>query len=370
MCDLPGHACDGVTRRPWSRRRFLTSIGVGAAAVAGRGLVAIPAAGAAQVSVGSFDPALFDKIEQRLRPNITPRAEWAPELLPKGAIEVEAKEDVRFLLCHHTAQPNGYSEASIERYLTDIYTFHTSPSKGWPDIAYNFLIDRFGGIWEGRVGSIEEPVKGSATGGSQGFALLCCWLGNHHEEPPSLEARASMEQLLAWLSHKYSIDTSPGAKASFVSRGSQLHRRGDQVETTTIAGHRDMSSTVCPGDFAYPAVIGEFPQAVTSIRNAVATAVAPTTTAAPTTTQQPTTTSTTSAPTTTTTAATTTTTSTIGSGVTAPSSIEDAAGVGPDDEGGFSFDWPVAAAIAAGAASVGGAMWHQQKGAANPDPPQ
>ena len=363
MCDIPGQACISHASQGWSRRRFLATLGIGTAAALSKGLVTIPAAGAAEVGLETFDPSLFAQIEQQLRPNITPRNLWAPELAPKGALDVEAPEDVRFLLCHHTAQPNGYSETSIQRYLTDIYTFHTSPAKGWPDIAYNFLVDRFGGIWEGRTGSIDEPIKGSATGGSQGFALLCCWLGNHHEEPPSVEARASMEQLLAWLSHKYSIDTSPGATTNFVSRGSQLHPQGSDVETTTIAGHRDMSATVCPGDFVYPAVVGEFPASITLLRNSAAAAVAPTTTAAPTTTQPPTTTV---APTTTT----STTTTTEAPLISAPPSIDDTAATQSNDDGGVEIDWPVAGAIAAGAASVGVAMWRQQKGPDNSDPPQ
>ncbi len=55
---------------------------------------------------------------------------------------------------------------------------HTGPDKGWPDIAYNFMVDRFGQIFEARAGSLAGPVAGSATGGNQGFSQLCCFLGH------------------------------------------------------------------------------------------------------------------------------------------------------------------------------------------------
>jgi hypothetical protein len=58
--------------------------------------------------------------------------------------------------------------------------------------------------------------------------------------------------VLAWLSDRYDIDISPGATTSFISRGSQRWPAGTAVSTPTIAGHRDMSFTSCPGDALHP----------------------------------------------------------------------------------------------------------------------
>jgi hypothetical protein len=173
---------------------------------------------------------------------------------------------VRFLLVHHTAGPNDYAPADVPGTLRGIYRFHTGPDKGWPDVAYNFFVDRFGGVWEGRTGSIGAPIKGDATGGSQGFALLCCFLGTHTVDAPTAEAQAAMVSLLAWLADAYGIDTTPGATASFVSRGSSNHSAGAAVITPTIAGHRAMSATTCPGDAAYALVQDAFPVLVTAAR--------------------------------------------------------------------------------------------------------
>ncbi|MDE0352555.1 MAG: N-acetylmuramoyl-L-alanine amidase [bacterium] len=176
----------------------------------------------------------------------------------------EAQTDVRFLVVHHSASPNNYQPDESIGYLRSFYRYHTSPEKGWPDIAYNFLVDRYGQIFEGRQGSIASPVRGDATGGSQGFALLTCFIGDHSDVAPTEDAQLAMVALLAWLAGTYKIETRPGATAKFVSRGSDRHPEGKLVDTPTITGHRTMSRTTCPGDRAFDLVESAFPERVTA----------------------------------------------------------------------------------------------------------
>lgn len=211
-------------------------------------------------------------------PPITPRASWGGDLAPKAPLAAEEPGGVLFLLVHHTAMSNSYSQGEVPGILRGIYDFHTGAEKGWPDVAYNFFVDRYGGIWEGRTGSLTSPIKGDATGGSQGHAMLCCFMGEHTTTPPTSDAQSAMVALLAWLAGTYNIDTSPGATVSFVSRGSNKWPAGSTVTATTISGHREMSSTSCPGDAAFPLVKTEFPARVTQARGAsVATTSAPST---------------------------------------------------------------------------------------------
>src|SRR5688500_5662024 len=93
------------------------------------------------------------------------REEWGADLAPKGPLEVEAPGDVRFLLVHHSVSGNDYAPEAVAPEIRSFYALHTGPEKGWPDVAYNFFVDRFGEIWEGRQGSVGAPVKASATGG-------------------------------------------------------------------------------------------------------------------------------------------------------------------------------------------------------------
>lgn len=202
------------------------------------------------------------------RVNVRPRADWAQGLTPTGPLKQERPGDTLFLLVHHTASANNYGPGDVPNLLRGFYWFHTGPDKNWPDVAYNFFVDRYGTVWEGRTGSLTGPVMPDATGGSQGFAQLCCFIGDHQVEAPTPEAQTSMTALLASLAEIYAIETTPGATTTFVSRGSNRWPVGTTVTTTTIAGHRDMSLTACPGDAAYTLVRDVFPAAVTALKAA------------------------------------------------------------------------------------------------------
>ena len=206
------------------------------------------------------------------------RPTWAGDDRPPGVVADEP--DVRVLVVHHTVNRNDYAEADVVGLLRDIHVFHTGPSKGWPDIAYNFIVDRFGRVWETRSGSIDRPVAGDATGGSQGFDQKCAFLGDHGTEPPSAAAATAMVGLLAFLADRSDVDTTPGATTAFVSRGSNRHPSGSTVTSATITGHRTLSSTACPGDAAFALVRDRFPGEVTARR--VGAAPAPSQPASPT----------------------------------------------------------------------------------------
>ena len=186
-------------------------------------------------------------------PAIRPRADWAEGLAPKGPLELE--DDVRFLLVHHTLTPNTDTAERIPERLRSFYRFHTSAERGWADVAYNFFVDPYGTIWEGREGSLDRPVKGDATGGSQGHALLCCFVGDHTTQAPTPAAMAAMTALLAWLAGRHGLTLAE--EVTFTSRGSSRWREGAQVTTAQVAAHRDMSATECPGDALYPLVASQ-----------------------------------------------------------------------------------------------------------------
>ncbi|MGI9596115.1 MAG: N-acetylmuramoyl-L-alanine amidase, partial [Acidimicrobiales bacterium] len=222
----------------FSRR---TAIGLGGAALAGASLLGTgqaSASGPVSATAGrratlARRPAIGTVVDA-LRPEIAGRDAWGDARPVRG--EIVPEDDVRFLLVHHTASTNDYDPDDVVGQIRDFHSFHTGPEKGWPDVAYNFFVDRFGRIWEARAGSIDGPVRGDATGGSQGFALLCALIGNHAEAPITADAQTSMVALLAWLAERHAIDTSPGATVDFVSRGSNRWSSGTAVTARTISG--------------------------------------------------------------------------------------------------------------------------------------
>lgn len=267
-------------------------------------------AGAAVALVGAVHP------EPARALTINPRSSWGADLPPKGPLD---PEDVEFLIVHHSASRNGHTADDVPGILRSWYNFHTGPEKGWNDIAYNFVIDAEGGIWEARQGSIDGPVAGDATGGNQGFTQLVCIIGDYNTAQPTQASLASLVQLLAWLADRYGVSTTVGAEVSFTSRGSNKWPEGTSVTTPTITGHRTMSKTTCPGDNLNAYVVGSLTADVESVRNggsptSTTTAAETTTTAKPTTTSS---TSSTSSTTSSTTTSSTTTTSPTPSGATA-----------------------------------------------------
>ena len=238
---------------------------------------------------------------------INPRESWAEGLEPKGPL---ASEDVRFLIVHHSASNNGHAPSQVPAILRGWFDFHTT-SRGWNDIAYNFVIDSAGGVWEARKGSLAGAVAGDATGGNQGFTQLVCVIGDTNTQAATPAANASLVSVLAWLGDRYGVPTAAGSQVTFVSRGSNKWPAGTTVTTPTICGHRDMSNTTCPGNSLYGYVTGGLMADVESFRGGSAptsTTTPPTTTSSSsTTTTAPPTTTTTSPPTTTTVPETTTT---------------------------------------------------------------
>ena len=251
----------GVSRRTLLRGAALGGLSLGSLSLVSAGLGSAALAG--PVAAPAPDHRLITR-----RPWIIARSAWAGSDCPvRGPLPVEAPGDVRFLLVHHTQTPgNTYTSTQVPALLRGMYSYHVGPDKNWSDLAYNFLVDKYGRIWEGRTGSLTQPVVPSATGGTQGFDQLGCFLGDHSTEPPTAQAQASMISLLAWLADRYAVPTAPGSTTSFVSRGSNRWPRGSRVTTRTIDGHRSMSLTACPGDAAYPLVRDLFPAAVTAAR--------------------------------------------------------------------------------------------------------
>ena len=83
-------------------------------------------------------------------PAIVPRRGWnADEKIRRAAPSFAPT--LRLALVHHTAGANGYTAAQSPSIVRAIQLYHVK-GNGWNDIGYNFLVDRFGQVFEGRYG--------------------------------------------------------------------------------------------------------------------------------------------------------------------------------------------------------------------------
>jgi N-acetylmuramoyl-L-alanine amidase len=192
-------------------------------------------------------------------PLILSRASWGADERIRRRKKPDYADAVRFAVVHHTAGSNSYTKAQSASIVRGIERYHVL-ANGWDDIGYNFLVDKFGQVFEGRWGGVDKNVVGAhAQGfnnGSAGVALI----GRYDSASISPAARAALIRLLAWRLDVAHVD--PQTTFSWRSTGNPKYPVGRMVTLRTISGHRDTGFTSCPGSGLY----GELP----SITRAVA----------------------------------------------------------------------------------------------------
>lgn len=190
----------------------------------------------------AFSPAAAPAHAAPGRPSIVTRAQWgANEAWRDGSPRYASR--VRFGVVHHTAGSNGYTRSQAPAVVRGIYKFHTW-TRGWSDIGYQFLVDKFGTIYEGRHGGVTKAVIGAHAGGFNTGSFGVSLIGNYTSARPTSAQQAALAQLLAWKFELHHID--PLGTLSRTSGGSSRYRAGTVVKLHTLSGHRDVSSTTCP----------------------------------------------------------------------------------------------------------------------------
>ena len=104
---------------------------------------------------------------------------------------------IKLAFVHHTETPNGYRAWQVPAIVHSIFAYHVHVRGFW-DIAYNFMIDAFGRIWEARAGGIDMPVVGAHAGGYNTESTGVAVLGTFMDVIPSGAALGALGQLLAW----------------------------------------------------------------------------------------------------------------------------------------------------------------------------
>lgn len=186
-------------------------------------------------------------------PSIIPRSSW-------GASERMLRADpyyadrLRLALVHHTAGKTPATPGESAAIVAAIQRFHVQ-ANGWNDIGYNFLVDPFGQIFEGRAGGVESNVVGAHSRGFNTGSVGIALIGDFHTGgAPTPEAIAALTSLLAWRLDIAHLD--PATLRSITSGGNGRHPAATPVTLRSVSGHRDADFTSCPGDLLYPQLDG------------------------------------------------------------------------------------------------------------------
>ena len=154
-------------------------------------------------------------------------------------------------ILHTTATSNDYTAEQSPAVMRAMYAYHTRSLK-WCDIGYNFLVDKFGTLFEGRAGSAIRHVIGSHTGGFNTGTVGVSMIGNHDLVAPTFRQLRTVERVFAWKLAGAGLD--PQGTTTYISAGGSVTKyvAGTVVDKPVISGHRDYSPKSCPGNLAYP----------------------------------------------------------------------------------------------------------------------
>ncbi|PTL60477.1 N-acetylmuramoyl-L-alanine amidase [Paraconexibacter algicola] len=158
--------------------------------------------------------------------------------------------EVQLAFVHHTVSANEYTAADSAGIVLSICKYHRD-TNGWNDLGYNFIVDRFGQIFEGRAGGVDQAVIGAQAEGYNRVSTGIANLGTFSDVPQSPAALDAMARLIGW---KLAIHGAPVSGTVTVTSGGGRTNRfpsGRAVTFQRIAGHRDGCSTACPGNALY-----------------------------------------------------------------------------------------------------------------------
>lgn len=156
---------------------------------------------------------------------------------------------------HHTAGSNAYSTvAQAMQQIRGDQAYHID-GRGWCDIGYNFVIDKWGNIYEGRDDSLTKPVVGVHAGGFNTGTLGVSMLGSYDAAPPAAVQHA-VAKIIGWRLGYYGVD--PAGSMSFYTSGGENSSvpPGTTVTLPRVFGHRDVAYTACPGNGGYATLPG------------------------------------------------------------------------------------------------------------------
>ena len=141
------------------------------------------------------------------------RREWGAAAARGSTVLQPAR--VTMLVLHHTT--GTYAGHQTVR---SIQAFHQGPERGWADIGYNWLVAPDGTVFEGRGWG----MQGAHARGHNASSIGVAYIGDGR------------------------LPVSDAAKFAILRLAEEADRRFGSLRRV---GHRDVGSTVCPGDELY-----------------------------------------------------------------------------------------------------------------------
>ncbi len=188
------------------------------------------------------------------RPTIITRAQWGADESRRTAGPGNT-DTIKVGFVHHTTGNSSYTPAGAYQFMRALFDWYTTPvsqgGPGYSDMAYNFLVDRFGRLYEGRKGSIDQPVTGGHTAGFNQRSFAVAALGDTDKFASVSSVTNMIEPIARLMAYKLSIyGRNPLGTTTLVSNfggGTSMYPPGAVATVKVISGHGEIGNTDCPG---------------------------------------------------------------------------------------------------------------------------
>ncbi len=181
-------------------------------------------------------------------PQVIPRSGWGGDgVIPRAAPEFGV---IELAFVHHTVTAIDYPASDSAAIVLGIAHYHRDYN-GWNDIGYNFLVDRYGQVFEGRAGGIENAVIGAQAQGWNSYSTGIACLGTFTNVTLPNPAMDALARLIGWKLSLHGVPVLGQVTLESLGGADNRYRSGTDVTFQRVSGHRDGCATSCPGNALY-----------------------------------------------------------------------------------------------------------------------
>jgi hypothetical protein len=185
---------------------------------------------------------------QEPQPDFVTRNEWGASACPPR--DAPSYGTVKAVGVHHTVSLNDYAPEEAPAMVLAICRYHRN-SNGWDDIGYNALVDKYGVLYEGRAGGLDQAVIGAHA---QGFNSETAGIASIADHTRVGASEATLDAFARYIRWKLGVHGQPlSGPVELRSSGGSASRypAGARVTVERVIGHRDTGHTACPGELLY-----------------------------------------------------------------------------------------------------------------------
>jgi hypothetical protein len=181
-------------------------------------------------------------------PPIIPRSAWGGDsVIPRSS---PAYGQVQLAFVHHTVNTNAYGPEDSAAIVLGIARYHRDHN-GWNDIGYNFLVDQYGQIFEGRAGGMDLAIVGAQAQGFNSVSTGIACIGTFMTVGPPPAALDAIARVVGWKLSLHGVPVQGTITVTSAGGPSNRYPAGTPVTFERVSGHRDGNATSCPGDVLY-----------------------------------------------------------------------------------------------------------------------